>query len=76
MGIKVNYKKGTVEIDFRVHGKRYRRTFKGGRPTGEQMLHKLKAEYAAQQYFPERRKQMLTFTQAAEHYWKMHLSKN
>ena len=73
--IKVNSKKGIVKLDFRVHGRRYRRTFKGGHALGEHMLHKLKAEYAEQDYRPERKKQKLTFAQAADKYWAVHLSK-
>ena len=73
--IKVDSKKGIVKLDFRVHGRRYRRTFKGGHALGERMLHKLKAEYAEQDYLPERKKQKLTFVQAADKYWAVHLSK-
>ncbi len=75
MGVKVNHKEGTVTLDFRVHGKRYRKTLKGGRTLGEHMLHKLKAEYAELDYVPQRKKQTLTFAQAADKYWSSHLCK-
>lgn len=74
MGVKVN-KNGTVTIDYRdKNGKRHRETFVGSKTLGKEVLAKRKTEISEENFFPERKKKQLTFEEAADKYWEIHLS--
>lgn len=75
MGVKVN-KNGTVTIDYRdKEGKRHRETFTGSKTFGKEVLAKRKTEISEGKFFPERKKKQLTFWDAANKYWEIHLSR-
>lgn len=76
IGIKVNKEKGTVTIDYRDKDKRrHRETFVGNITFAKELLAKRKAQIAEGKFFPDRHKHKLTFIQAADKYWEIHLSK-
>lgn len=74
MSVKYN-KNGTVTIDYRYKGKRYRQTLKGSKTFGKEVLRKIQTEIAEGKFFPERKKNNITFKQAADKYWDLHGSK-
>lgn len=75
-GIKINKEKGTITLDYRdKNHKRHRETFVGNITFAKELLAKRKAQIAENKFFPERNKYKLTFTEAANKYWEIHLSK-
>lgn len=76
IGIKVNKEKGTITLDYRdKNHKRHRETITGSLTFAKELLAKRKAEIAEDKFFPERQKQQLTFVEAADKYFEIHLSK-
>ena len=75
-GIKVNKEKGTITLDYRdKQKKRHRETITGSLTFAKELLMKRKTEIAEGTFFPNRQKQKLTFAEAADKYWALHLSK-
>ncbi len=75
MGIRDNGN-GTVTIDYRDgQNKRHRKTITGGKTLAKNILAKIKTNIVEGTFFPELQKKELTFAQAADKYWDIHLSK-
>ena len=77
MAIKDN-KDGTFTIDYRdPQHRRHRQTITGSKTMAKTILTKIKADIAEGKFFPDRQKQqnVLTFWQAADKYYDIHLSK-
>lgn len=75
-GIKINKEKGTITLDYRdKNHKRHRETITGSLTFAKELLAKRKAEIAEDKFFPDRQKQKLTFVEAADKYFEIHLSK-
>lgn len=75
-GIRVNKEKGTKTLDYRDNQKkRHRETIVGSITFAQELLMKRKTEIAEGRFFPNRQKQKLTFAEAADKYWALHLSK-
>ena len=75
MGIKDNLNK-SFTIDYRdEYQKRHRETIYGSKTLAKEILAKRKAEIAERKFFPDRKKQQLTFWEAADKYYAIHLSK-
>lgn len=75
MGIKDNLNK-SFTIDYRdEYQKRHRETIYGSKTLAKEILAKRKAEIAERKFFPDRKKQQLTFWEAADKYYAIRLSK-
>ena len=75
-GIRINKEKGTITLDYRdKQKKRHRETITGSLTFAKELLAKRRAEIAEDKFFPDRQKQKLTFVEAADKYWALHLSK-
>ena len=75
MAVKDN-KNGTFTIDYRdAQHRRHRETLFGSKTMGKALLAKRKSAIAEGTYFPEKHQNTLTFREAADKYWEIHLSK-
>ena len=74
MAIKDNGN-GTVTIDYRdAQHRRHRQTIVGGKTLAKSILAKIKTDIAEGTFFPDLKKRELSFSQAADKYWDIHLS--
>jgi integrase len=65
-------KQGVWWVDYYASGQRKRERVGSSYKLAQDVLSKRKAEIAEGRYFPERRKQTITFKEMAEKYWAMH----
>ena len=64
------------QIDFSdINNQRHRENVKGSKTFAKEVLAKRESEVLEGKYFPERQKQQLTFIEAADKYFDIHLSK-
>ncbi len=75
-GLRINKEKGTITLDYRdKQRKRHRETTTRGLTFAKALLAKRMVEIEEDKFFPDRQKQKLTFVEAADKYWALHLSK-
>ena len=65
-------KQGVYWVDYYANGRRKRERIGSSYKLAQEVLHKRKAEIAEGRYFPERKKQTITFKDMADKYWDMH----
>ena len=65
-------KQGVYWVDYYANGRRKRERIGSSYKLAQEVLHKRKAEIAEGRYFPERKKQTITFKDMADKYWNMH----
>ena len=68
----ISKKKGVYFIDFYADGRRVRERIGTSYTLAQEVLHKRKAEVAEGHFFPERKKQNITFKELSDKFWNMH----